>query len=436
MVRIVATLIALVLFSVPAVSQSKRVALVIGNSAYQHTPRLTNPKNDASDVAATLKARGFQVVDGFDLDKAAFDRKVRDFATALKGFDVGLFFYAGHGLQVGGQNYLVPIDARAESVEALEFEMVRLDVVHRIMERQTTTNILFLDACRDNPLARNLARALGTRSSDVGRGLAAVESGIGTLISFSTQPGAVALDGAGRNSPFAGSLVKHVSSSSDDLSAILIAVRNDVMKETQRKQVPWEHSSLTGRFYFGAAGSTSRPRPAPAQPNPSELERAAAFIKETEDQARLEVFIKQFGDTPYAEMARARLEALKKKQVAIAPPPSRLPEKREHAFDGTWEVTGTPDNCPVKSESWKWRHALQIRDSEIVVARGFIGKFGKVLADGNFKFSVQGARSPPQFGNFSGKLQADTGQGRYKYPDCSGERRDRCCSGTLFLKRS
>jgi uncharacterized caspase-like protein len=140
-----------------------------------------------------------------------------------------------------------------EGVEVLEFEMVRVDDIHRIMERQTNTNILVLDACRNNPLARNLARSMGRRSSDVGRGLAAVESGVGTLISFSTQPGNVALDGAGRNSPFAGALVKQLSNSNDDLSAILIAVRNDVMIETQRKQVPWEHSALTGRFYFNLA---------------------------------------------------------------------------------------------------------------------------------------------------------------------------------------
>ena len=118
------------------------------------------------------------------------------------------------------------------------------------MEREAPTNILFLDACRNNPLARNLAGAMGTRSAVIGRGLAAVESGAGTLISFSTQPGNVALDGAGRNSPFAGALVKHLSSSQDDLGSILIAVRNDVMEKTERKQVPWEHSAMTRRFYF------------------------------------------------------------------------------------------------------------------------------------------------------------------------------------------
>src|SRR5438046_7513130 len=106
--------------------------------------------------------------------------------------------------------------------------MVRVDVVHRVMERLTNTNVLFLDACRNNPLARNLARAMGTRSAEIGRGLAPVESGVGTLISFSTQPGNVALDGSGRNSPFSGALVQHLGTSTDDLSALLIDVRNDV----------------------------------------------------------------------------------------------------------------------------------------------------------------------------------------------------------------
>jgi Caspase domain len=228
----------------------RRVALVIGNSAYAYAGDLANPTNDATDISNALKTRGFEVVDGLNLDKAAFDRKVRDFATALSGADVGVFFYAGHGLQVGGENYLVPVDAQGEAA-ALDFEMVPLALVQRVMERQSQTNIIFLDACRNNPLARNLARAMGTRSVQIGPGLAAVESGVGTLISFSTQPGNVATDGRGRNSPFAGALAKQIATSTESLGDLLIAVRNDVMKETGGKQVPWEHSALRGRVYLG-----------------------------------------------------------------------------------------------------------------------------------------------------------------------------------------
>jgi hypothetical protein len=261
-----AAIVLLLMFVLSSAAHAgKRVALVIGNSSYQYVPELANPKNDASDVAAALKMHGFQVIDGINLDKVALDRKIRDFAMALRGAEVGVFFYAGHGLQVSGQNYIVPVDAQLTTAAALDFEMVRLDLVHRTMEREAPTNILFLDACRNNPLARNLARAMGTRSAEIGRGLAAVEAGVGTLISFSTQPGNVALDGIGRNSPFAGALVKRMWSSSDDLSALLIAVRNDVVRETQGKQVPWEHSALMGRFYFKAPPALVAPQPQ-AQP--------------------------------------------------------------------------------------------------------------------------------------------------------------------------
>jgi uncharacterized caspase-like protein len=141
----------------------KRVALVIGNSAYERVPKLNNPANDARDMAAALKALGFDVVEGFDLNKAAFDRTVRDFAAAVEGASVGMFFYAGHGLQVAGQNYLVPVDAQLLTSTALDFELMKVEVIQRVMELSTKTNVLFLDACRDNPLGRNLARGLGTR---------------------------------------------------------------------------------------------------------------------------------------------------------------------------------------------------------------------------------------------------------------------------------
>src|SRR6478736_6241024 len=133
---LVAAVANLVAWSDAALAQ-KRVALVIGNSDYQHTTKLTNPKNDATDISAVLKGFGFQVVDGFDLTKAAFDAKVREFAAALEGASVGVFFYAGHGLQVAGQNYLVPVDAQLSAAVALDFEMMKVEIIHRAMERLT-----------------------------------------------------------------------------------------------------------------------------------------------------------------------------------------------------------------------------------------------------------------------------------------------------------
>jgi uncharacterized caspase-like protein len=188
---------------------------------------------------------------------------------------VGLFFYAGHGMQVSGHNYLVPVDAKLTTVSALDLEMVRLELVLQTMEREAKTNLLFFDACRNNPLASTLARAMAARSLQIGRGLAAIESGAGTLISFSTQPGNVALDGTGRNSPFTGALVRQLGRSNEDLNTILIAVRNDVMRLTDGQQVPWEHSALTRRFYFDRTVPAPDPRPAK---DPATLAILDAFV--------------------------------------------------------------------------------------------------------------------------------------------------------------
>jgi uncharacterized caspase-like protein len=240
----------------------KRIALVIGNSAYQHTSLLANPANDADDVAATLSTLGFEVTKRQDLKKHEMDSILGAFASSLKGAEIGLFYYAGHGLQVSGHNYLVPVDAMLESSSALDFEAVQLDLIQRIMENETQTNVLILDACRDNPLTRNLARSMGTRSSAIGKGLAAQESGAGTIISYSTQPGNVALDGTGkRNSPFAEALVKHLPSEGRDLSSILVKVRNDVMAATAKRQVPWEHSALTSDLVLAATKLAPAPKP-------------------------------------------------------------------------------------------------------------------------------------------------------------------------------
>jgi hypothetical protein len=296
-------LFALVCFALAGLQEGwaqseKRVALVVGNSAYKHTPRLPNPKNDSADIAAALRKLGFAVTEGRDLDKAAMDRAVRDFAQALSGAQVGLFFYAGHGLQVSGQNYLVPTDAQLATASAIDFELVRLDLVQRTMERETSANILIMDACRDNPLARNLARALGTRSSQIGRGFAPAESGEGTLIGYSTQPGNVALDGTGRNSPYAAALLKHIPKPGDDLSTILINVRNDVMRATAKRQVPWEHSAMTAKFYF-----------IPPKHAVDQVELTFWMsVKDTTSPAVLRTYLERYPDGEFAPIARALIE--------------------------------------------------------------------------------------------------------------------------------
>jgi len=286
-------------FAAVEAAAQRKVALVIGNSAYKHTSPLPNPQNDAKDLSALLKRLDFEVIEGYDLDKPAMDRAIRGFAEKLSQSQLALFFYAGHGLQVGGQNYLAPIDAELASGAALDFEMVRLDLIQRTMERESTTNILILDACRDNPLARNLARSLGTRSAGIGKGLAVMESGEGTLISFSTQPGNVALDGTGRNSPFARALLKHIATPGDDLPTILINVRNDVMAATDRRQVPWEHSALTAKVYF-----------IPPKPSGPSLEQQIELsfwsaVKDVQNPSVLRSYLERYPDGMFAGTARA-----------------------------------------------------------------------------------------------------------------------------------
>jgi uncharacterized caspase-like protein len=244
---------------------SNRVALVIGNGAYQSVARLPNPSNDAADVAQALRRIGFEVIEGRDLEKRAMEDKIREFGRKLDGADIALFFYAGHGLQVGGRNYLLPIDTKLERAGDLNFETIEVGLVLAQMEADKRINLVFLDACRDNPLARSLARALGARSAAIGQGLASIQSAVGTMIAYATQPDNVALDGDGRNSPFTTALLKHIATPGLEVSSLMKRVRADVVAATRDKQVPWDHSSLIGDVML--VPMTDRaPSPAAASP--------------------------------------------------------------------------------------------------------------------------------------------------------------------------
>lgn len=227
-------------------SAERRVALVIGNGDYRHSTKLANPRNDAADIAAALRKLGFDVIEGRDLDRRGMEDRIRDFGRKLERATMALFFYAGHGIQVGGKNYLIPTDAKLERAGDLTLDTIDLGQVLAQMEVERRVNLVFLDACRDNPLARSFARSLGTRSTAVGQGLASVQSAIGTMIAYATQPDNVALDGEGRNSPFTAALLKHIGTPGLHISLVMQRVRSDVIAATREKQVPWDHSSLIG----------------------------------------------------------------------------------------------------------------------------------------------------------------------------------------------
>jgi tetratricopeptide (TPR) repeat protein len=245
-----------------------RVALVVGNGAYEHTTILKNPPNDSQAISASLKQLGFTVIEGRDLTRTAFKEKLKEFAAAISGSDIALLFYAGHGLQVEGENWLIPTDTDVRSEMDLELGAISLATVLKTMERGARVRLVLLDACRDNPMSTQLAQGLGNRSGSVGRGLARVEAGAGTLIAYSTQPGAVASDGRGSNSPFATALLSAMPTPGLEIRQLLTRVRQQVIEATEQQQVPWDHSSLMDDLYLvpGKPGTAPLPTPAIATP--------------------------------------------------------------------------------------------------------------------------------------------------------------------------
>jgi hypothetical protein len=309
------------LATAPALA-NRRLALVIGNSAYKNAPTLKNPANDAGDMADALQRLGFEVLRGINLDYLGMRDIVRRFSEELPDTNVALMFYAGHGLQVGGKNYLVPVDAQIKTQADLDFGTIDLDLVLRGMEADTRTNIIFLDACRDNPLAVELTRRLGTRSGSVNRGLAPVDTGLGTLIAFSTQPGNIALDGDGRNSPFTAALLHTIEVPGLTLSDVMIDVRNEVLRSTGRKQVPWDNSSLTGQFYFKplSQGTTT------ARPGREDVEMAFwNSIKDDRNPQLFEAYLRRYPDGAFSDIARINLEQFR---AAAEKPLTAEPEQK------------------------------------------------------------------------------------------------------------
>src|ERR1700680_4069950 len=222
---------ALLLVCQPALAE-KRVALVLGNSAYQNVPRLPNPVNDGAVIAATLKAAGFDVVDSrHDLAAAETRRALRDFAAVARDADIAVVYYAGHGMEVDGSNYLIPVDAKLERDTDVYDEALSLDRILVAAEPAKQLRLVILDACRDNPFAKNMKKTVALRG--IGRGLAKIEpASPNTLIAYSAKAGSTALDGDAKNSPFTMALAKHLTTPGLDVRRAFGFVRDDVLKAT------------------------------------------------------------------------------------------------------------------------------------------------------------------------------------------------------------
>ena len=257
---------------------AKRIALVIGNGTYTNAPVLKNPPNDARDIAATLKTLGFEVTSGINVNQKEMKRLVREFGQKLKTGGSGLFYYAGHGVQSKGRNFLIPVDADIQSEAEVEDSAVDIGLVLNYMDdAQNGLNIVILDACRNNPFGRSFRSASG--------GLAQVDAPTGTLIAYATAPGRVASDGQGQNGLYTSELLKQMRVPGLSVTDMFMHVRAEVMKQTAGKQVPWEASSLVGNFYFGSSRTNSdielkSLEGAGASPAPTSANLAACFASD------------------------------------------------------------------------------------------------------------------------------------------------------------
>jgi carboxyl-terminal processing protease len=286
-----------------------RVALVIGNSAYQgDLPQLPNPANDAKLMAKTLKSIGFDVVEAEDASQDQMKQAIAAFSDKLAAAGkegTGLFFYAGHGLQVAGENYLIPVDAKIKSERDVDLVSVSAGTVMKQMEfAESAVNIIILDACRNNPLGGD-ARGLS-------RGLAKIETAPrGSFIAYSTAPGSTAADGDGANSPYTTALAETITEPGLSIADVFQEVRTKVLASTGNEQTPWDSSSLTGRFYFKAPEATQS---ASVTPDEEALKKEKTYwqsVKDSGDPDQIQLYLAKYPNGYFVDPANAKLEELK-----------------------------------------------------------------------------------------------------------------------------
>jgi hypothetical protein len=273
----------------------KRVALVIGNAEYKSTPSLINPPNDSEDMGLVLQKLGFQVFKSTNLDKRGMDQAIAAFARAATDADAAVFFYAGHGMQFQGSNYLMPIDAKLEDEVSLTFEMTRVDDVLSALNRAKGVKLLMLDACRDNPLAKRLQSLATNRSIGDTRGLARIERAAGTLIAFATQANDVSFDGNERNSPFTTAILKHIETPNLEVGALFRRVAAEVNRSTNGRQTPELSVSILGEFYFKQAETDFQ---------------VWSRINQSKERTVFIEFMQRFPQSPLGEAARAKVATI------------------------------------------------------------------------------------------------------------------------------
>ena len=342
------------LFAVSAAIAEERIALVIGNSNYAEGA-LANPVNDARLIAATLREVGFDVIEQLDVDENAMERAIQDFGDRLEDAGkkaIGLFYYAGHGVQVDGVNYLIPIGAEIDHARRIKTEAVSTDIVmDTFTYARNELNIVILDACRNNPYASR------TRSPQ--SGLSRMTAPTGTLIAYATSPGNVASDGDGENSPYSAALADGMMRKGELIEQMFKGVRRSVKTETNGAQEPWEASSLVGDFYFSENGQTQNTEP-PTIIVTAQAERETRFWLGIKDGTLVEDFQeyqRQFPGGTYEALARYRISAIRNAEsdtssIAV-PAESELASAQ--VFDSS-RINITTRNVAtrVADRQWEW----------------------------------------------------------------------------------
>jgi hypothetical protein len=317
---IAALSVATFLISGSAAFADKRVAFVVGNSAYKNVAQLPNPAIDAKSMAKVLRNVGFDVVEGVNLTRDAMTAKLLDFGKKAEGADVAVFFYAGHGIAIDGANYLLPVDADLRSEMDVKLgAAINVDLTLEQTLSDAKVKLVFLDACRDNPFAAKIRSAKATRSVNVATGLAEMKSGEGTLIAFATGPGQTALDGQeGTNSPFTRALIANIAQPGVEIQQAMTKVRAQVNEETSKNQLPWGHTNLIGSVYLNPtaasadAGVAEAPNTPVATAGPAsdvELEFWRS-VKDSNKPEELNAYLTNYPGGTFKSLALARIASL------------------------------------------------------------------------------------------------------------------------------
>ena len=370
--------------------EEPRLALLIGNSAYRESP-LRNPVNDVRAMAQRFKDLGFTVLVHENATKRTMEAAIIEFGRRLAEGGVGAFYYAGHGLQVRGRNYLVPVDAEIEDEASTRVAAVDVELLlEQMAEAKNRVNMVILDACRNNPFERRMRGA--------SRGLAAVDAARGTLVAYATAPGSVAADGDGKNGLYTEELLEALREPGLKIEEVFKRVRINVARRSKGAQTPWESSSLTGDLVVNVTvnvttAAVSAPTASVSAPALAP-DREGLFwmsIKDGTDPAAFEAYLKQYPQGTFAALARQRLASVSQ--------PARARDLGR--FDGAWNVTV---QCPTHGSAAGYTKRLfaQVKDGVLAAQQGNVGQpnsltlSGQIQPDGKASIDARGMVGDPR----------------------------------------